>query len=149
MKKAISLILALLLVCSMGTAAFADYATEVSYTGKGTEQYTVTIPALAVADGDTASSGDVTVTGQWASNKTLKVTCPTSVTLSNSLKETETKDLAVTFAGIEKTGNNTEVIAASVENGTQVEILVAPISGALFGTWSGTLTFTVTLEAAA
>lgn len=49
-KKATSFLLALLMVCSLTVPALAeepaqdDYSTTVSYTGKSTEHYTLTVP---------------------------------------------------------------------------------------------------------
>lgn len=96
-----SLALALVMVCSLSVTAFA-YDTTVTYVGQGTEEYEITVPAR-LAPGE---SGTVKVEGTWASNRKLNVTAPNSVTLTCSI-DSSTKNLAVTFAGIAKTGSNT------------------------------------------
>ena len=152
MKKVIALILALLLLSSMGTAVFAaDTQTfngtgttaatpqlTVSYTGTGTESYTVTVPASI--DLSTTTSGTVSVSGTWPSSKTLTVTCPDKVTMTHSYNSDANKELAVTFPGITKAGSNTETVSASAT------LTVGAIDKALFGTWTGTVEFTVTCE---
>ena len=112
--------------------------TVVTYTGVGTESYTVTVPASLTPGG----SGEVKVQGTWASNRKLTVTAPSSVTLTNSI-DSGTKTLAVTFAGIAKTGDNTVAVSDTKT------ISVADITDALFGTWTGTISYTVTMGNAA
>ena len=134
MKKMMSLVLALVMVCSLCVTAFAADTTTVTYVGTGTEKYTVTVPASLAPGG----SGDVSVSGTWASNRKLTVTAPSSVTLTNSI-DSGTKTLAVTFAGIAKTGDNTVAVSDTKT------ISVADISNALFGTWSGNINYTVSM----
>lgn len=138
MKKFMSLVLAMIMVCSLCVTAFAADTTTVSYVGTGTESYTVTVPASLAPGG----SGEVKVQGTWASNRKLSVSAPSSVTLTNSI-DSGTKTLAVTFAGIAKTGDNTVAVSDTKT------ISVADISNALFGTWSGTISYTVSMGAAA
>ena len=151
MKKVIALILALLLLSSMGTAVFAaDTQTfngtgttaatpqlTVSYEGTGTESYTVTVPSSI--DLSKGRTGTVSVEGTWPSDKTLTVTCPDTVTMTHSYNSAANKELAVTFPGITKAGSNTAAVSASAA------ISVDAITDALFGTWTGTITFTVAL----
>ena len=138
MKKAISLLLIVAVVCSMGISAFAtnDYTagTKVEYVGQGAESYTITVPAL-MNPGD---EGTVTLSGTWASNQTVKVTADATVTLTNSINANDTKVLDITFAGIEKAGDNTE---AKTYNET-VAVAEMP-ADALFGTWSGKFNYNV------
>lgn len=61
------------------------------------------------------------------------------MTLTNSL-DNGTKSLGVTFAGINKTGDNIDTISVT-EN-----IAVAEITNALFGTWSGTIMYSVAMS---
>lgn len=138
MKKFMSLVLALVMVCSLCATAFAADNTTVSYVGTGTESYTVTVPASLAPGG----SGEVKVEGTWASNRELRVTAPSSVTLTNNI-DAGTKTLAVTFDGIAKTGDNTVAVSDTKA------ISIASISNALFGTWSGTISYTVSMGAAA
>ena len=113
--------------------------TVVTYTGVGTESYTVTVPA-SLTPGE---SGDVSVSGTWATNRKLTVTAPSTVTLTNSINSSDTKTLAVTFDGIAKTGDNTVGVSETKT------ITVADITDALFGTWSGTISYTVSMGNAA
>ena len=113
--------------------------TVVTYTGVGTESYTVTVPA-SLTPGE---SGDVSVSGTWATNRKLTVTAPSTVTLTNSINSSDTKTLAVTFDGIEVTGDNTVGVSETKT------ITIADISDALFGTWSGVISYTVSMGNAA
>ena len=138
-NKFVSLLLAMVMAASLAVPAFAEtHSTAVTYTGTGVESYTVTVPATLAPGG----SGEVKVQGTWASNRKLTVTAPSSVTLTNSI-DSGTKTLAVTFAGIAKTGDNTVAVSDTKT------ISVAEISNALFGTWSGTISYTVSMGNAA
>ena len=114
----------------------AGKATTVTYTGTGVESYTVTVPAT-LAPGE---SGDVSVIGTWASNRILTVNAPTSVTLTNSINPKDTKTLNIDFNSIEKAGDNCSEIL------TEGTIQVEDISDALFGTWTGTITYDILIE---
>lgn len=155
MKKLVSLLLAGSLVLSTIPTAFAvDYTagTQVSYNsnadndGDGypdsTEAYSITVPAK-LAPGDT---GYVVAEGTWASNRKLivniasnPVTGRQSVTLTNDIDSSNTKELDIAFEGISLFGSNTTAVtnvdATNAPYGTPVS--VADIENALFGTWSG------------
>lgn len=117
------------------------YKTAVSYDGQGKEAYTVTVPA-SLTPGTTGiipgSMGVVKVEGTWASNRKLCVSAPSTVTLTNSI-DGGTKVLDVMFQGIAKIGDNTAPISVTGN------ILVNKITNALFGTWTGTITYTVSM----
>ena len=139
MKKYLSLALALIMVLSLSATAFAaenpDAATtSVSYTGNGVESYTITVPS-SMAPGDT---GNVKVDGTWATNRKIVVTAPETVTLTNDIDGGQ-KTLALTFEGLDETGDNT------VENHLSATISVEGIDNALFGTWSGNVEFSVSM----
>ena len=147
MKKVISLLLIVVMVCSLGVTAFAaiwesvdtDYTngTQVQYVGQGAESYTITVPAR-LTPGD---EGTVTLSGTWASNHTVKVTADATVTLTNSINANDKKVLNVTFAGIEKAGDNT------VSRTYTEKVAVAEMpADALFGTWSGTFYYNVSMS---
>ena len=149
LKTTISMLLALVMIIGMiPTTVFAtnsydqDYTgninTNVSYTGGGTEGYQITVPAT-LAPG---ASGTVTVEGTWASNRVLNVTADDMVTLTNSIDNSLTKELTVTFAGISKAGSNTVAIKTTDE-GAFATVSVSEITNALFGTWSGTFYYNV------
>ena len=139
-NKFVSLLLAMVMAASLAVPAFAEtHSTTVTYTGTGVESYTVTVPAT-LAPGE---SGDVSVEGTWATNRKLTVTAPSTVTLTNSINSSDTKTLAVTFDGIAKTGDNTVGVSETKT------ITVADITDALFGTWTGTISYTVSMGAAA
>lgn len=142
-----SLCLTLVMVCSLSVPAFAandiDYDTDetnptsastvVSYTGTSTEEYFITVPAALAPGG----SGNVTVNGTWASNRKVTVSCDSNVILKSSIKSTDTKTLAVTFAGISLVGSNTTSVSETKP------VSVAEISDVLFGSWSGTFSYTI------
>ena len=140
MKKYLSLALALIMVLSLSATAFAAEnpeaaTTSVSYTGNGIESYTITVPS-SMAPGDT---GNVKVDGTWATNRKIVVTAPETVTLTNDIDGGQ-KTLALTFEGLDETGDNT------VENHLSASISVEGIDNALFGTWSGNVEFSVSME---
>ena len=137
MKKAISFVLAALMLVSAVPTAMAtnDYTqgTQVVYQSSGSEAYTITVPAL-LSPGE---SGTVTLSGTWAENRIVTVTADPTVTLKNSIKETDTKTLNVNFDGISEAGSNT---------GSQTfteSVSVDNITNALFGTWSGKFNYNV------
>ena len=140
MKKYLSLALALIMVLSLSATAFAAEnpeaaTTSVSYTGNGIESYTITVPS-SMAPGDT---GNVKVDGTWATNRKIVVTAPETVTLTNDIDGGQ-KTLALSFEGLDETGDNT------VENHLSASISVEGIDNALFGTWSGNVEFSVSME---
>ena len=141
MKKAISILLIVAVVCSMGISAFAtnDYTagTKVEYVGQGAESYTITVPAL-MNPGD---EGTVTLSGTWASNRRVTVTAEETVTLANSINANDTKVLDITFAGIAKNGDNTEA-----KTYTETVAVADMPADALFGTWSGTFNYDVSIS---
>lgn len=131
-----SLFLALVMVCSLSVSAFAvGNETVITYTGAGTEAYTITVPTTL----QPGQSGTVKAQGTWATNRTLKVTTANTVTVANSIDGGE-KVLDVTFAGIDQAGDNTTSITVSKS------ISVGSISNALFGTWSGVITYNISME---
>ena len=141
MKKILSLTLAALLLVSMIPTAMAaennwQGGTKVEYTAATNEQYTVTVPATLAPGG----SGDVIVAGTWNSARKLVVSADESVVLKNSINAADQKTLAVTFNGIELVGDNEVAITGDTEGAT-VAVSVANIENALFGTWSGTITY--------
>ena len=147
MKKMLSMALALVMVSGLSIPAFAaaatpghgsgspSYSTTVEYVGQATEEYIVTVPAQLAP----AGSDDVVATGTWNAAKTLTVTAPTSVTLTYG---EQSKDLAVTFEGISQVGSNTESI--NVTKSISVADFAAG-QAPLFGTWTGTITYSVGL----
>ena len=135
MKKFASLLLALVMVCSLSVSAFAAHTTTVTYTGTSSESYTLTVPASLTP----GASGEVKASGTWASNRTLVVTAPDTVTLTNDI-DGGTKTLDVTFDGINQAGNDT--VAQTVTK----NISVGNISNALFGTWTGTIVYNVSMD---
>lgn len=136
MKKILSFLLAALMLVSMvPTALAADVdvseGTTIKVVGTGADTYTVTVPAK-LAPGE---SGTVKANGTWPSNQTLNVTAPSSVTLTHG---TQTMDVGITFDGIHQAGNDTGSVSAE-------QTVAVAAASALFGTWTGTLTYTVEL----
>ena len=156
MKKILSLALAGVMMFTALPVAYAtniyenpdettEMSTAVTYNAEdpngdgnkeNVESYTVTVPAKLAPGG----SGNVVVSGTWNSARKLVVTADESVTLSNSINAADKKELKVTFAGIALTGDNEVAITGATEGAT-VAISVADIQNALFGTWSGTITY--------
>ena len=130
-KHFLSAALALVMTLSLSIPVFAaDYETSVSYEGTGTEQYELTVPSQLKP----GTSGNVTLSGTWASNRHIAVTADEIVAMTGSLGGSETLD--VTFAGIDLAGNN----ETSVSETKQVSVEEL---NALFGNWTGTFYYNV------
>ena len=113
-----------------------DYSvgTQVVFQANGTESYTITVPAL-LAPGQ---SGTVTLQGTWAENRVVTVAADPTVTLKNSLLETDTKTLNIDFnGGLSAAGSNIDSLRFTQQ------ITVGNIENALFGTWSGKFNYNV------
>ena len=110
--------------------------TEVTYTGMGTEAYTVTVPAT-LAPGAT---GTVSLSGTWASNREVIITADSSVVLENAENAGETVTLTVSFEDVCVPGNNN--VAVSFEQ----SVSVANAESILFGTWSGAFSYTINIQ---
>ena len=139
MKKILGLSFSALMALSAIAIPFAaenetdvSNGTEIELIGNGSEAYSVTVPA-ELQDGQT---GTVQASGTWASDKSLKVTTPTSVTLTYGEK---TMSIGIEFDGINLAGNDLEAVSASAD------ITVEDVD-VLFGTWVGTLSYDVVLE---
>lgn len=139
MKRILGFSLAALMALSAISMPFAaenetdvSNGTEIELVGNGSEAYTVTVPA-ELQDGQT---GTVKANGTWASDKSLKVTAPTSVTLTYGEK---TMSIGIEFDGINLAGNDLGAVSASAD------ITVEDVD-VLFGTWVGTLSYDVVLE---
>ncbi len=141
MKKYISLILSLVMVLSLAVPAFADYSTKVTYNAQGSSGYTVTVPASLTAG---SGSGTVTASGSWASNQTLTVTASETIDLVCDLNASDKETVAVTFASISQLGSDTQDFNGN--NAVTEPISVAAPQNALFGTWTGTIYYNVSLE---
>ena len=134
-NKFVSLLLAMVMTASLAVPVFAEtHSTLVKYVGRTSETYNVTVPA-SLKPGDV---GTVEIEGTWPSNSKITITAPTSVTLTNSINSKDTKTLNIEFAGIEASGSNDSTIHRT-EN-----ISVGEIKDALFGTWTGTITYNIT-----
>ena len=138
MKKVFSLLLAVLMLISALPVAYAtntvtnesegNATTAVTYTAANAESWTITVPAALAPGG---SSGTVTLTGKWPSNKTISVTAQETVTMTNSISKGDEKILDVNFDGISEAGSDT------ASQTFKKAVSVDPIENALFGTWSG------------
>lgn len=140
MKKLFNIVLSVIFVFSacITVSAGQSNTTQVVYTGEGTEEFVVTVPAKL----EPGEQAEVSVSGTWAGNRLVTVEADSTVVLTNSLDETQTKELEIYFEGISVLGNNLEEVEATDE-GCTVEISVEDISNALFGTWSGAFHYTV------
>ena len=137
MKKILSLTLAALMLVSAIPTAFAadqDYSlgTAVTVEGAGGE-YTVTVPATLNA----GQVGTVTAKGYWAKEQTLKVTAPETIEVTHT--ETNQKaTINVDFDGIESLGDDLEEL-------TKTANISVDKGNTKFGTWTGTIVYTVEL----
>jgi hypothetical protein len=115
--------------------AINDYTngTLVTYTGKGTQEYNVTVPALLKP----GQSGVVTLSGTWASDYTVEVISDKTVTLTNDINEEENKILDIKFNGIKEKGDN------FMSQSYTETISITEMSEVLFGTWSGVINYQV------
>jgi len=138
MKKMISILLSMALAVGFSSVAMADsLTTEVSYTANGTETFRITVPER-LAPGE---SGEVSLSGTWPSYKTVRISAPGAVTLTNSIDNAET-DLAIDFAGIAQAGSNTTELSVS-------ESVAVENFSAKFGVWTGAFDYTVDVTYAA
>lgn len=159
MKKVLCLMLAM--VMCLGVCAYAanetSSSTQVEYTGSREpsggggeggeggeggdssetvgEYYEITVPALM----NPGETDEVLVDGFWAANRRLTVTTDNKVTMTNS-KDGSTRDLTVTFDGISETGSNIS------ENNYSAEISVQDMNDVIFGSWSGTITYSIAVS---
>ena len=137
MKRILSLTLSAAMVLSSVPFAYATedwrQGTMVEYVAQNNESWTITVPAKL----QPGKAGTVTLDGYWSSNKTITVDADDTVILRNSILQSDTKTLNITFPGITKEGNNVERSIAS-------EIVsVQAIENALFGTWNGSFYYNV------
>lgn len=139
MKKCISLILSLVMALSLAVPAFADYSTTVTYTAIGTSNYIVTVPATLAAGG---AADEVKVEGTWTSKQTVNVTTGETIDLICDLDSSK-ETVAVTFDDIAAVGSDTQNFNG--ENAVTESISVAAPQNALFGKWSGTIVYNVSL----
>lgn len=142
MNKLKTIALGTLLTAALGVTAFAaNEQTQVVYNGSATEQWSLTVPARLTPNelGQTGAqnSGDVKVKGTWASNKSLKVTTDSTVTLTSDIDSNDTVDIDVNFPGITLSGDNDTEVSET----QQIE--VGDVDHAMFGTWAGTITYDV------
>lgn len=153
MKKTLSLFLSLAIALSLVVPAFAEITngaggdtTTVSYTGTGNAVWTVTVPAALTAGGD---SGEVIASGSWASNQTLTVTASETIDLVCDLNANDKEIVAVTFASISQLGSDTtdfNYVDENTDRRVKALISVAAPQSALFGTWTGTIYYNVSLK---
>ena len=106
MKKAISLLLALLLFGCLGVSAHAEEnpanaSSKVVYEGARGE-YTVTVPLeLSYTPKGAPQQDEIELDGQWPSNRTITVS-------SAATAEIGSKTVNILCPGISKSGSNTE-----------------------------------------
>ena len=135
MRKFVSLVLALVMVCSLSVCAFAtqDYSlgTAVSVVGENSG-YTVTVPATMQA----GQTGTVTASGAWHSKQVLKVSTPEVVEVSYN---GQSIDVGITFDTIEQRGS--DISAFNIVR----DITLEDVS-TTFGTWTGIIEYTVEME---
>lgn len=120
---------------SQGTQVFFDAEDPDGDGNKDNmESWTVTVPARMLP----AGTGNVIVSGAWASNRKLIVSADENVSLINDISKGDERILDVYFDGIELIGNNKASVSATKE----ISVEAMP-SDALFGTWEGTFYYNV------
>ena len=147
MKKVVCLLMSLIMCMSISVYAANETSssTHVEYIGSREpsgggdssetvgEYYEITVPAL-MNPGDT---DEVSVDGYWAANRKLTVTTDSKVTMTNS---GSTRDLVVEFDSISESGSNTEQMHCTTD------ISVQAMDDVIFGLWSGTITYTISVS---
>lgn len=135
-KKICSLLMTVLLIFSMPLFSYTGLAvsTTVRYTSTADTYYELSVPTV-MSPGETAS---VLVTGTWDSKSLLEVSSDETVILVNNLDGEETA-LNISFSGISEYGSNTE------EMNISEDISVESMSNAIFGTWTGTFDYSVSM----
>ena len=153
MKKILSLALASAMVVAALPVAYAaenetDHSngTEITYIGSqevaaggAGDVWTVTVPAKMVP-GDT---GTVKAEGMWDADKYLQVTAPKTISLAYGA---QSMDVGITFGNAfsaENTGF--ALLGSSTSEVTTSHDLTVAEASRLFGTWTGTLNYTVEL----
>lgn len=153
MKKILSLALAAAMMVSAIPVAYAaenetDHSngTEITYIGSqevaaggAGDVWTVTVPAKMVP-GDT---GTVKAEGMWDADKYLQVTAPKTISLAYGA---QSMDVGITFGNAfsaENTGF--ALLGSSTSEVTTSHDLTVAEASRLFGTWTGTLNYTVEL----
>lgn len=142
MKKISSMLLALILCCSTSLTAFAEEKTTiVTYTAPGIEQYEVTVPATLEPNSTTT----IDIEGTWASNRELVITTPETVTMVSNITGNE-EVLDVTVSDADK---NVVVVGGSnraeITSSAKLSVSSMP-SDILFGTYTGTITYNISIE---
>lgn len=109
--------------------------TQVTYSGIGTQGYEIIVPSKL----EPGQSGKVTAIGYWDSTKRLDVLTLDTVILTNSIDQ-KTKELNIVYDDIHQLGNNTSIVEV------EKDINIENIQNALFGTWDGTIEFSISLK---
>ena len=141
-KKLLSMLLALTLCFSVSLTSYAEEKTTiVTYTAPGIEQYEVTVPATLEPDSTTT----IEIEGTWASNRELVITAPETVTMVSNI----TGDEEVLNVTISNSDKNVVVVEgdnrAEVTSSTNLSVSSMP-SDILFGTYTGTITYNISIE---
>lgn len=135
-KRFFSLFLSLVMVISLGSMAFAaDYKTTVVGVGGGSESYTINVPSTL----SVGVNGTISASGTWSADKTLKISAPSTVTLSNgNIDLTGT----VICTGLSIAGND---YGTTVSGSTNILIECDSLIPA-FGTYTGTMSYIITMD---
>ena len=111
-----------------------EYETIVSYTGEGVSFYEISVPAYLTP----GESGEIELEGSWPTTQVIEITAPSTVILTNNLDGGK-KVLDVDFEGIYQIGDNEDSIYVSEP------IYIESITRALFGTWTGSSVYSVSV----
>lgn len=140
-RKELCLLLGSMILTSMYGASLVSateqHSTNVKHIGskEGQEEYSVTVPAELNAGGE---SGVVKIEGNWKSTNTVNVTAPEEIIMTNSI-DGEEQSVVINFDDIHQVGDNNSSIEVSKE------ISVNELTGAIFGEWTGTIVYSVTV----
>lgn len=136
MKKHIQTVIILItMVIIMNFNTVSAKQTSITYTGKGEQQYELSVPPL-MEPGQTA---EIKLAGTWDTTKRIVVSTDDIIKMTNSI-DGKQKDLEIKFEGISRIGDNTAPIE-EIAN-----ITTGELEGALLGTWTGQIVYKVVVE---
>lgn len=137
MKKFLSLILAICMICSFSTMIFADeggYSSKVQIVSHLQSDYEITVPAVLEA----CVEGYVEVNGIISPFERVSISAPSKVTVTSTTTGS-TMELPVTFENFKVYGVEVGTVKVS-------KPIYVSVDKNAFGTWEGIINYTVVVE---